>query len=326
MTASRALRGDRCVSAARRAQVAQAAAALGYRLNPAASSLMSHIRRRRVATYRGKIAWLNPGRPPFAMADLPWRRPLYEGVRQCAEQSGYLLESVWLNDPSLRPDRLNAVLIARGIQGLVISNPHPHLDHIEWNRFACATTLPSPIAPPVHLASSDLMHGVRESFVHLRGHGYDRIGLMLHLIHDRESQGMVRAAHMFETADLPARARLPVLLLPHPADPPDRVAAFGNWVKRYQPEAVICCDEHVLGWARTLGIAVPGRLGLVHLNRHSYLKKWAGIDQREDQIGAAAVDLVVGQLVRGEFGIPPFQKEVLIKGQWVDGATVRPKP
>jgi len=50
----------------------------------------------------------------------------------------------------------------------------------------------------------------------------------------------------------------------------------------------------------------------------------SGTDQREDQIGAAGVDLVVEQLVRGELGIPPFQKEVLIKGEWVEGPTVRP--
>ena len=121
----------------------------------------------------------------------------------------------------------------------------------------------------------------------------------------------------------PAKNRLPVLFLPDTTDESARVVAFAEWVPRYQPDAVICCDEHVLGWTHRLGIAVPGRLGLVHLNRHPYLKQWAGIDQREDQIGAAAVDLVIEQLVRGETGIPPSQKEVLIKGKWVDGATLR---
>ena len=58
MTVTRALRGDKCVSAATRARVARAAAALGYRLNPTVSSVMSYIHRRRAAAFRGKIAWL----------------------------------------------------------------------------------------------------------------------------------------------------------------------------------------------------------------------------------------------------------------------------
>jgi hypothetical protein len=44
------------------------------------------------------------------------------------------------------------------------------------------------------------------------------------------------------------------------------------------------------------------------------------------------VDMVVGQLHRNEFGVPPFQKCMFISGTWVNGPTVRsqnspaPKP
>lgn len=324
MTASRVLRGDKCVTPARRARVLRAAAVLGYHLNPAVSSLMSHIRRRRVAAYRGKIAWLNSGPRPRNMDESPWDRPLYEGVRQRAEQYGYILDDVWLNDPLLRPDQINDMLIARGIHGLIISNPHPCIDRIQWKRFASATTMTSPLAPPVYLAGTDFMHGVREAFSNLRRHGYGRIGLVLHPIHDQSRQGLQRAGYLLETSSLPAGDTLPVLLLPNPYTLPVQSAAFGNWLQRHHPDAVICSDEHVLDWALSLGIAVPNELGLVHLNRHHYLKQWAGIDQRENQIGVAVVDLVVEQINRGEYGLPPSQKEVLIKGEWVEGPTLRP--
>lgn len=49
----------------------------------------------------------------------------------------------------------------------------------------------------------------------------------------------------------------------------------------------------------------------------------AGVNQHAKVIGAAAVDLVNGQLQRNEFGIPAHPKLVLIKGEWVDGETVR---
>ncbi len=325
MTVSRALRGARDVSAQTRDRVVQAAAKLGYRHNPAAATLMSHIRRRRVSTYRGKIAWLDAGHVPIHLDVSRWVHPLHEGVRQRAEQSGYILDDLWLNDPLLPIDRLNAILIARGIQGLIIPGHHPTLNLIEWGRYACTTTLSSPLAPPVHLAGTDFAHGIGEAIVHLRQHGCRRVGLMLHSVQDQGRGRVQRAIFMLEMASLPARDQVPVLLLPDPSDTPTLIAAFGDWVRRYQPEAVLCDDENALDWARTLCIAVPGELGLVHLTRHLYLTQWAGIDQQEDQIGAAAVDLVVGQLARGERGFPSFQKEVLIKGKWVEGETLQPQ-
>ena len=41
------------------------------------------------------------------------------------------------------------------------------------------------------------------------------------------------------------------------------------------------------------------------------------------EIGAAAVDTVTGLMQNNEFGIPPFQKLVLIPGKYVDGTTLR---
>ena len=37
----------------------------------------------------------------------------------------------------------------------------------------------------------------------------------------------------------------------------------------------------------------------------------------------AAVDLIVGQLQRNEFGVPPNPKVVTIRGTWAEGQTVR---
>jgi hypothetical protein len=70
-------------------------------------------------------------------------------------------------------------------------------------------------------------------------------------------------------------------------------------------------------------ITVPDDIGLVHLDLHAGLKDWAGMRQNNEQIGIAAVDMLVGQLHRNEFGPPPFQKCMFIEGTWVDGETVR---
>lgn len=323
MTAARALRGDAHVAPATRERVLQAAESLGYRRNPIVSTLMSAIRCRHVAAYRGKLAWLHAGASPRSMYTMPWQRPLFQGVCDRAEQTGYLLDVVWLNGLELKAGQLTKLLLARGVQGLIIPALHPALADLDWSRFVAAATTVLPQSSLVHQAGTHFAHGMRECTDQLRSHGYRRIGLAMHGFHNREHRELEHAVHLLDAAAMPPRDRVPFLL--HAAqDDAGCMREFGLWVRRCRPDAVICYDENVLGWVRALGMDVPGELGLAHLNRHDYLVEWAGIDQHEEQIGAAAVDLVVGQIARGEVGLPPFQKQLLIKGEWVEGRTVCP--
>jgi len=46
-----------------------------------------------------------------------------------------------------------------------------------------------------------------------------------------------------------------------------------------------------------------------------------GVDQQSEQVGGAAVDLVVNQINNNESGIPMAPKAVLLPGVWVGGST-----
>lgn len=327
MTVTRALRGDAHVSEATRETVLQAARKLGYRYNPAVSGVLTAIRRQRVADYRGKIAWLHVGDREHSMKRVPWERPLYDGVCRRAAECDYLLETIWLDGlthSDMGREQLTRVLLARGIQGAVIRGWHPSLDGLDWERFACATSSVASLSQPIHMAGADLLHGVRESFRRLHRHGCRRIGLIIHDLSDDTKPSIQRAGFLMEMSALPSGDRLPILRLPFRRRPEAHRELYRKWLLRHRPNAVICGDEYILGWTREMGIAVPGQLSLAHLGRHAYLTQWAGIDQHEDQIGAALVDLVVGQINRNEFGLPPFRKQVLIQGTWVDGPTLGP--
>jgi LacI family transcriptional regulator len=49
------------------------------------------------------------------------------------------------------------------------------------------------------------------------------------------------------------------------------------------------------------------------------------MNQNNDLVGAAAVDLVVGELHRNEAGIPTYPKCVMIESQWIEGTTLKPR-
>jgi hypothetical protein len=71
-----------------------------------------------------------------------------------------------------------------------------------------------------------------------------------------------------------------------------------------------------------MGMSVPGDIGVVHLDKTAEMDS-AGMQQNNRHVGRAAVDMLIGQLHRNEFGIPPFQKGMFIMSTWVQGSTVR---
>jgi len=98
---------------------------------------------------------------------------------------------------------------------------------------------------------------------------------------------------------------------------------FRAWLFKHRPEAVISHAAVVAMDIRRFGLRVPEDVAVVTLLWTAERAYCAGVNQHAEMIGAAAVDLVNGQLQRNEFGIPAHPKLVLINGEWVDGETVR---
>jgi DNA-binding LacI/PurR family transcriptional regulator len=72
-----------------------------------------------------------------------------------------------------------------------------------------------------------------------------------------------------------------------------------------------------------LGLKVGDDIGLANLNLVSDVSGWAGVDEQHQEIGAAAVDILIGSLSRNELGLPPEPRRILIPGEWVPGSTLR---
>jgi hypothetical protein len=79
-----------------------------------------------------------------------------------------------------------------------------------------------------------------------------------------------------------------------------------------------------------MGLSIPGDIGFacqdVSVMNHVGGLNISGVDPRPDLIGAAAVDLLVGQLARYERGVPGNARIVMLEGDWVPGGTLRQAP
>ena len=105
----------------------------------------------------------------------------------------------------------------------------------------------------------------------------------------------------------------------------DDKKSFQRWVKEHRPDVILTLHPAIREWLEAMKLQAPEDIGLVHLDLTDVLQGWAGMRQNNEQIGIAAVDMLVGQLHRNEFGPPPFQKCMFIEGTWVAGTTVRPQ-
>jgi len=98
-------------------------------------------------------------------------------------------------------------------------------------------------------------------------------------------------------------------------------ARFLRWQKSFRPDALLVADYYSLQLIEDSGLKIPEKVSVIFLNAPEP-DGWAHINQHHDLVGAAAVDLVVGQLHRNERGSRPIPKQVFLPGSFVHGPTL----
>lgn len=327
-TVSMALRGDQRISESTRSLILGAADRHGYTPDALFARRMVNVRQR------------TRGRTPIKLAHVvAWRRlesfyanaPLRDfrdGAAARAAEYGYELEDFLLDEAAMSPQRLAGILRARSIPGVLLApteqlmasldtadgKARPELDFTAYATIGYTVKIPR-ISRTVH----DHAAALELACAQLRARGYRRIGLVLsenmhHRVHGRWLGGWV-CAH----AD-PFSA-------PRPLVTPDLKSAplFDRWLAEEKPDAIITSDwDEVIAHLKRLGLRAPEDLGLVDLQGSSATVDRAAIDQCSREVGAAAVDIILGQINRHERGAPAIPKTVLIAGRWIEGPTVRP--
>lgn len=322
-TASYALRNSPKISEDTRLKVKEAADFLGYRTNAAVARLMAELRRQGNPSDITTLAWVNCNTSRDAYTKIPWLRNWLSGAQKRADQLGYRLEEFWLNEKVLRPERLRSILVARGIPGVLVAPTRSTggILPMDCDAFAVATMAGTFHTPHVHQASADNYANVLTAFDSLLRLGYERIGFFTSpLTHEWTNHRQV-GAYLEMSWELPAKNRLPLLLASEEAA--SSRSTFEKWIRRWKPDALLCSGRLQAEWLLHMGLKAPEDIGIAHLNLGSDVGQWAGIDAQIELIAAAAVDMLVGQIHRREVGIPSVPKEILIKGRWVAGATVR---
>ncbi|HMP75702.1 MAG TPA: LacI family DNA-binding transcriptional regulator [Kiritimatiellia bacterium] len=325
---SLALRNHPSIPAATRARIQAAAGQLGYQRNPAFGELMSQMRLKGHGARQATLALFNANRDAAAFRTHPTIPEYVKGCERRAGLLGYSLDTFWLHEPGIDGGRWIQILEARGIRGVVLvglmdeNQVPPHFQPVV-GRFPAVVTGVRTHDPAISFACVD-HHGLALLAVEQAlALGYRRPALVLDPVIDRLVEGRFTAGFLIGQRHLARGDRLPPFT--QFGDPKRAPARLRAWMRRHRPDAVFTLYNAVRRWLEAGGWRIPEKLGLIQLEWRAAQPEWAGMHQHNDLVGAAAIDMLVGMIHRGESGPPAHPRATLIEPSWQSGRTVKPQ-
>lgn len=312
-TVSKALREDPTIPVERRREIQKIAESLGYRPNPLVAALMARLHSTRRRNDPHHLAWIDLWPDEKEAARATDFKLMLRGARQRAEELGYQIEVHQAGRHGTSAVRLHQILISRAQWGVIIP-PVPMeamsypLDLQGLTAVTIGTSLHTPV---MHRVAANLYQGSQLACRKLREKGFKRIGLVLSPSMLERVEGRWLGAFLAEQLQWPKSERLPPALLEDNAE-----AEFNLWLDRHRPDVLLIAELQVESWLAARKGPQP-RTAWLRLMEHLRHELMA-IDTRPEQMGAAAVELVVAQIHRNERGNPQIPHTLLLDGVWIE--------
>jgi LacI family transcriptional regulator len=327
-TVSLALRDSSRLATVTRRRIKALARRLGYRQNPTVAHLMTELRSSRSTAFQATLALLNANLSADAFTRHQTIPAYIGGCQRQAEALGYRFDEFWLHDPALDGKQLDRIFRARNIRGVVAvglmnENRLPDRFRLIWENYPCVVTGVRTRDPVLSFACVDHHMLVIRAFENALRLGYRRPGLVLDPVIDHLVEGRFSSGYFIAQQAVPVGERVrPFYQI---AAARKKIQRFQQWLQREQPDVILTLYNVVADWLVSLNWKVPGEIGLVQLEWRQSSPEWAGMNQRNDIVGEAAVDMLVGMIQRNDSGIPLFPRATLIDSSWVPGKTVKRK-
>lgn len=320
-TVSLVLQGNSRIPKPTRNHVLAVARELNYHANPVFAQMMRSVRKAQPLRTKATIGILHGFSEPRPARSILYHAEWMTGARERATQLGFATDELWMHAPRMSARRLSSVIRARGINALLIAPLPPERPRVEldWSDFAAVTAGYSMIAPRLSRAVPNYQQAVLVCLRELAVRGYRRIGMLIGPQVDPAARFNIMAPFSWHQLQLPEPWRIPAF---------ETVGgsrrAFDRWRGRHRPEAVIVATrDPFIEWLAGGSIRVPEELGVVCTSRTIAPPDYCCIDHQPRRIGAAAVDLLVGQVHRGDFGLPANPKTVFTDVAWSEGRSLR---
>lgn len=321
-TVSDALRGCGRVGKHTADRVRRAARELDYRPNPLTGSVMSAMRRARSTSFHGTLAVVDLHEPDHPHG--PFHVEIVSGFRARAAELGFAAEEFVIGGQNLPLHRLDQILQSRSVPGVLVlpSWYQPDLTGLEWSRYAGLYTDYIIERPSLHSVCADHYHLMITALELLKQRGYKRPGMLIQKRRDERIELRQTAAFRAFQATHFDGEPVPLLIK---AEYAELEQQFPAWFRRNKPDVVLSHIEETTDWMKACGARIPETHGFVALNVIGCTRPCAGLDLQGRVIGTRAAEMLIGQILRNERGLPEWPSRTVIAARWVDGPTVRPE-
>lgn len=327
-TASRCLSGAPNVAKATQARVRAAAESLQYHHNPLVNQVMRATRLGLTHQHLGMLAYVTPCENAQEWRTTPTLSQNWQAACARAASLGFGVADFPLHAPGMTEKRLSDILRARGIAGILLAAfpNEPFEISLPWDNFAVVLVGHVIHAPRLDCVVSDHTEALVTGARILAERGYRRIGLAIELYQDHITDQRWTLGHAALSVLIKGLAPIPPLI-------PERIEKenFLSWVDKNRIDCVLTLStfrnqpNEMEKWLGRPSAKRP-HVGLVSLDLSTVHPDWAGIEQHSDEIGKAAVDLLLGKLRAGEQGIPQVPRTLEVHGRWREGRTIRSGP
>lgn len=314
---SMALRNHPRVSAATAKRIQALADKLGYKPDPEVSRLMAYLQRDRPKKTAGTLAWLSPWPWARLREAPPMYRAAHRGAAKQAEALGYRLDYFRATGSPEEDRQFTRILSTRGIRGVVVgAYPEPHqLLQLDWDKFAAVTLGFSADEPETHRVANDHFQASTLAMERVTALGYLRPGLIISERQDARVRHRWRAGYAaFQERCLPRSRHVRVCSATAATD-------IMRWFRSQRPDVVIATGTEPLNILKAAGVAVPREVGYVLLDLEAPDARYSGIVQHPEVTGAALVTVLVGMILRNEYGLPTHPRLILTQNSWNEGAS-----
>lgn len=320
-TVSDALRGSPRVKQETVERVRAAAKEAGYDRNPLTGAVMSYLRRSSADRFRGVLAVLEIVGAEHGEIARRYNAAVLRGVTEKAGQLGFKVETFQVGHTSLKLNRLDSILRARGINGLIVlpASGFPDLSEIDWSRYAAVYVDYFIGSPAIHCVCLDHYRSMVQLLQTLHERGYRRPGLFMETSIDARLHYRWEGAFLALQQALPDNGNLPILRMPKM-----ETSLFQEWFREHQPDVVLGHFPDAIGWMERCGAKLPHQHGFVCLNSlRTEPGQCAALDFQAPELGRRATELVTGHLLHSEFGIPSQPSLTTIPAKLIEGPTLR---
>lgn len=302
-----------------RARVRHAADELGYRPNPVFAQMMRSVRHAEPIRTRAILGILHGFSDSHPERSVPFHGEWVAGARERAEGLGYVVDEIWMTQPGMGARRLGSVLHARGIASLVIAPlPEKRRVELDWTRFSAVTAGLFLLEPRLSRVVPNHQQAMLLCLQKLQQRGYRRIGFVLEEWLEEFAAFHFTSPFLWFQQQVPAAERVPIFAMTRGGQ-----KAFNSWYRKHRPSAVILTGSKGFSWLSACGARVPEETGVVFTQSTGAPTTFCSVDEQPRRLGAAAIDLVLGEASHGERGVPANPKTVFTEVAWREGRSLR---